>query len=242
MTVAFSGYASKAELLSRFAARRHVLHLGAIGCTLGSLAEKVQAAERSVHAYLTRISTCVGIEIDQEAVRAMTEAGLFDNLIAADVQYLSRSDIPLPRIDIIVAGDVIEHLSNPGSMLENMRRLSDPDTKLIVTTPNAMGLPNFMRYTLNRFRDSPDHVCTFNHMNLASMLDRHGWHLEQLYSCYQPRANEFNRRAMFLTGRWFLRSQPRFGGTLFAVARPDDVMGGGNVDRSPGRLTSTEPR
>jgi SAM-dependent methyltransferase len=219
MTLSFVGYESKADLLTRFAAQKRVLHLGAVGCTLGSTQAKVDAAASSVHAFLTRISTCVGIDLDREAVAGLTEAGVFDNLIAADVQTLSRDQIPLPTIDVIVAGDVIEHLSNPGAMLDSMRRLSDEGTKLVITTPNALGLPNFMRYGMNRFRDSPDHVCSFSYMNLESLLGRHGWVVEELYTCHQSGAEKRNAGALFHAGRWFFRSRPRFGGTLFAVAR-----------------------
>jgi hypothetical protein len=75
MTVLFAGYESKADLLTRFAAQKRVLHLGAVGCTLGSTQAKVEAAASSVHAFLTRISTCVGIDIDRDAVEGLTGVG-----------------------------------------------------------------------------------------------------------------------------------------------------------------------
>jgi hypothetical protein len=39
--VPFAGYASKTELLTRFAGGKQVLHLGAVGCTLESVDAKI---------------------------------------------------------------------------------------------------------------------------------------------------------------------------------------------------------
>lgn len=226
-TARFTGFAPKTELLSKFAGGRRVLHLGAVGCTLQSTEAKIAAARQSVHAFLTRISTCVGIDIDTDAVEALTEAGIFDNLIAGDVEALTRDQIPLPFIDLIVAGDVIEHLSNPGRMLDGMWRLSDPDTHLLVTTPNAMGLPNFLRYSLGRFRDSPDHVSAFNPITLANLLDRHGWVVEEQYTCHQAGASSRNALVLFRAGTALFKLFPRLGGTLFVIARKADLTAKG---------------
>src|SRR5687768_5028729 len=117
-----ASYGSKQELLTMFVQGKRVLHLGAVGCTLGTIKEKIAAAPTSVHAHLSRISTCVGVDIDTEGVSALTDAGVFDNLIVGDVQTLSRGEISLSTIDVIVAGDLIEHLSNPGAMLDSLHR------------------------------------------------------------------------------------------------------------------------
>jgi 2-polyprenyl-3-methyl-5-hydroxy-6-metoxy-1,4-benzoquinol methylase len=217
-----SGYHSKERLLIALAEGKNVLHLGAVGCTLGSIEEKIAYARRSIHGLLTRISTCVGIDIDGVAVKALSEAGIFDNLVAADVQAVTRREIPLERIDIVVAGDIIEHLSNPGLMLDSVARLSDPATVLVVTTPNAMGLPNFSRYAFHRWVDGPDHVCTFNEFTLRNLLSRHGWRVTTLNTCYQPRARQRNSPQIFWLGQQVLRRIPQLGGTLFAVAEKAD--------------------
>jgi hypothetical protein len=42
------------------------------------------------------------------AIKAIAEAGIFDNAIVADARTVSRDEIRLDRIDLIVAGDIIE--------------------------------------------------------------------------------------------------------------------------------------
>lgn len=44
------------------------------------------------------------------------------------------------KFDTIVAGELIEHLSNPGSFLENSINHLKPDGQLIITTPNPFSL------------------------------------------------------------------------------------------------------
>jgi hypothetical protein len=224
LTQSFAGYSSKEELLLRFVRGRCVLHLGAIGCTSASTAAKIAAAPHSIHSLLSSVSTCVGVDTDAEGVRALTEAGVFDNLITADVQRLSSNEIPLPTIDVIVAGDVIEHLSNPGSMLDSLYAIGGRETRLIVTTPNALGLPNFLRYSVNRWTDGEDHVCSFNRDSLGNLLRRHGWLVEQMQTCYQAGAGQRNMSILFWLGCRVFQWRPRFGGTLFAVARKTDDL------------------
>jgi 2-polyprenyl-3-methyl-5-hydroxy-6-metoxy-1,4-benzoquinol methylase len=216
----FSGYESKEDLLVRFAGNKQVLHLGAVGCTEGTTAQKVAAAASSIHAFLSRISTCIGVDIDEEAVRALVTGRVFDNLIIADVEKLRRDDIPLQSIDVVVAGDVVEHLSNPGLMLDALRQMSEPSTRLLLTTPNALGLPIFVRYSMGKSVDGHDHTFSFNRFTLENLLKRHGWAVTDMYSCHQARAKELNAAPLFWIGRQLFRWIPRLGGTLFVVAAP----------------------
>ena len=50
-----------------------------------------------------------------------------------------------PPADLVVAGEVIEHLDDPGSFLDGLHALVAPGGLLVVTTPNAAGLVNAAR-------------------------------------------------------------------------------------------------
>lgn len=213
-------YGSKEELLRTFCAGKRVLHLGAVGGVGESLQEKVAHGTDSVHAFLSDLSDCVGIDTDEEAIGALAEAGVFTNIVVADVTTVAREDIPLQAIDVIVAGDIIEHLSSPGAMLDNLRRLADAHTQLIVTTPNALGLPAYVRYVLGKPIEGSDHVVSFNVYTLRNLLTRHQWEPVTVSSCYQLRASAMTGAVLFRLGKWFFTTQPRFGGTLFVVAVP----------------------
>jgi SAM-dependent methyltransferase len=80
--------------------------------------------------------------------------------------------------DIIFAGDLIEHLSNPGLFLNACRRHLKPNGKLIITTPNCF---NFFNLTEKISKYEPttnsDHTCYFNIRTLRQLLAKNNWRL-----------------------------------------------------------------
>jgi SAM-dependent methyltransferase len=72
----------------------------------------------------------VGVDHDAEGVAALQSAGY--HAVCANVQTLDLGW----QFDTIVAGELIEHLDNPGLFLTAVRRHLKPGGKLILTTPN----------------------------------------------------------------------------------------------------------
>lgn len=213
-------YAAKLDLIEELATGRQVLHLGAVGETGSPLDDVLARSPRSFHASLTRVADrCIGIDTNGEAVEALTRAGIFDNLMVADATTLAREEIPLDRIDLIVAGDIVEHVSNPGSLLENAARFAEPETLFVLTTPNALGLPSFLRYLRGGVVDGGDHVLSFNRYSLGNLLERHGWIPERWATCHQMQAAERHGGVKFRLGAWVFRHWPALGGTLLVVSR-----------------------
>ncbi len=129
-------------------------------------------------------------------------------------------ELPMARtFDVVIAGDIIEHLSNPGRMLDGIRRFCTADTRVIVTTPNALGAPNFLRHSLGAFREGAEHVMSFNQQNLVTLLNRHGYSVSELHTCFQPSSVEAHTGVLFALGRKVFELFPRFGGTLLVVAK-----------------------
>ena len=218
LKVSLSRYVDRrAEILDRCRGRR-VLHLGCVGFTDSAVADKIASAKKSLHQQVTAIADCVGVDIDARTVGELNQAGVFKNVIVGDVEKLEALPGVLPPFDVVLAGDIIEHLSNPGRMLEGVKRHLKPDGRLIVSTPNAMGLPAYLRYTAGSFREGLQHVLCFNAITLAQMLARHGFVVEEGFSCYQTFTQESSGRA-FAIGRAFFRRFPKFGGTLLFVVR-----------------------
>lgn len=78
--------------------------------------------------------------------------------------------------DVIFAGDIIEHLSNPGTFLEVALRHLKPNGRLIITTPNCFSLFTLLEHV---FKGDPvgnkDHTMYFNHIVLGQLLVKNGW-------------------------------------------------------------------
>jgi len=90
---------------------------------------------------------------------------------ALDLHRLDELDLHGP-FDIILAGDMIEHLNNPGIVLRQLLPLA-AEASLVLSTPNSFGLPHLIRYARGQAVDGNDHVLSFNIFTLRNLLRRH---------------------------------------------------------------------
>lgn len=85
------------------------------------------------------------------------------------------------EFDVVVAGDIIEHLGSPGLFLRSARDLLKPDGKLILTTPNIYAFWSWFLYGVLGWAEPwPEHTCYFTPCSLRQMLDRYGWRIEEM--------------------------------------------------------------
>jgi SAM-dependent methyltransferase len=105
-----------------------------------------------------RFPETVGLDLRQDLIDKLSELG-FRNLIAANAETFELGR----QFDTIVAGDVIEHLSNPGSFLVQARKHLAPGGKLIITTPFPFALGPFMYAVLKYPKTcwNVEHTCWF---------------------------------------------------------------------------------
>ena len=207
------------EIVNRCRGKR-VLHLGCVGFTDCPVETKVAQAKESLHQLLTDISDCVGIDLDQESIDQLKMHGIFKNVMIGNVEHLEELPTDLELFDVVVAGDIIEHISNPGKMLDGIQRFLKPGGCLLVSSPNSMGLPAYLRYVFGRFREGQQHVLCFNPIALAQLLQRHGYRITESFSCHERHA-QASHKQLFKIGKAFLSRFPKFGGTLLFIAQPE---------------------
>lgn len=94
-------------------------------------------------------------------------------------------DLPKKNFDVIFAGDLIEHLSNPGLFLKKAYEHLDKSGRLILTTPNAFNLFNIAGKITN-FEPvvNHDHTCYFNSKTISKLLNKNGWEVEEIDYLY----------------------------------------------------------
>ncbi len=212
-------YVSRDEFLTTFCRGKRILHLGCVGFTDCELADKIRLAGQSLHQRLSDVGTCVGVDLDAASIGQLQERGVFSNVLVGDVEKLEQLPAELEHFNVVVAGDIIEHVSNPGKMLDGIRRWLDPNGYLVLSTPNSMGLPGFLRYAGGGFHEGLQHVLSFNAITLAQLLERHGYRLTNTLTCHQGTAKR-RHGWKFVVGRAMFRRWPKFGGTLLFVAQP----------------------
>jgi 2-polyprenyl-3-methyl-5-hydroxy-6-metoxy-1,4-benzoquinol methylase len=140
-----------------------------VGCTdhTVKLGQKVW-----VHGRLReRFPDCWGIDISSENIEAMRESG-FSNLHVADAQNFSLQK----RFDTIVAGELIEHLENPGEFLRCAREHLKPGGRIVLTTPNVFAAVHFV-YAFVKFPktcSNAQHTQWFCPRTMHALVERVG--------------------------------------------------------------------
>ncbi|MCU0271155.1 MAG: class I SAM-dependent methyltransferase [Acidimicrobiales bacterium] len=151
---------------------RRVVHVGFAdaGCR-----EMQDEAGTWLHAHLDRVAThLVGLDLDEAGVDAAVADGYEAHSV--DVRDADRLDaLGVEPAEVVIAGEVIEHLDDPGSFLDGLHALVVPGGRLVVTTPNAYGLFNVFASLALREINHPDHVTMFTWRTLTNLAARHGW-------------------------------------------------------------------
>ena len=118
-----------------------------------------------------RFDDVAGIDISEEHLEELRAAG-FDQLVQA-----SAEDFDLGRcFDTIVAGELIEHLANPGCFLERAKAHLRPGGRIVLSTPYPFSLL-YSFYALTKFPrtcQNDEHVMWFCVRTLTGLAERAG--------------------------------------------------------------------
>jgi 2-polyprenyl-3-methyl-5-hydroxy-6-metoxy-1,4-benzoquinol methylase len=143
-----------------------VLHLGCVDHPF--LHERLAAGDL-LHAAIDEVAAELwGVDLDRAGLETLRAAG-FANLHEADIERLEAAALP-GRFDVIVAGEIVEHLTSPGAFLRQVPRLLAPAGKLLVTVSSAQSI----RLAANALRRvevvHPDHKAYFSPHTLTELL------------------------------------------------------------------------
>ncbi|MGB7922117.1 MAG: methyltransferase domain-containing protein [Pyrinomonadaceae bacterium] len=163
----------RVEYLKEVCRGRTVLHLG---CTNWPYTKDVLAEGTLLHTELQGIaSELSGFDADQQGLDLLAQLGV-KNLYRADLEHLEEVELD-QQFDVILAGEMIEHLSNPGLFLHGIKRFMRPDSTLVITTVNAYCGFRMLVYGL-RGRGGraepvhPDHVAYYSYSTIHHLLSR----------------------------------------------------------------------
>jgi ubiquinone/menaquinone biosynthesis C-methylase UbiE len=166
------------EFIREACENKTVLHLG---CTNWPYTREAIDSNMLLHYDLEKIAKEIfGFDYDQAGLDILANHGS-KNLFRADLEKLS--DVELDRtFDVIVAGEMIEHLNNPGIFLDGIKRFMNSETRLVLTTINAYCALRFFIYGLRGKGGlnepvHPDHVAYYSYKTLKLLIERKGLRL-----------------------------------------------------------------
>jgi len=170
---------SRHAFIVDFCENKKALH---IGCVDSGLLEERYNKNELLHQKLDKVSTLLyGIDIDDEGIEFLKNKG-FENLYSMDISE-NNKDVGLYEIefDVIILSEVIEHLNNPGIMLDAVKNLMTQNTQLLISVPNAFNSKNIWNMLKGIEYVHPDHNYYFSYLTLNNMLEKNGLDIRQRY-------------------------------------------------------------
>jgi len=158
-------YRSKLNWIAKYVAGAEVLDLG---CVCHELDIKDPPW---LHGFLAeRAARVVGVDVLPDAVDELRRRGC--TVVCANVETMDLAE----RFDVVVAGDIIEHLSNTGAFLERVAAHLKPGGVFLVATPNPLNPMRMLRLlTGGRDRANAEHTCWFTGKVLRQLAERYGF-------------------------------------------------------------------
>jgi SAM-dependent methyltransferase len=144
------------ELFRRYvgAPRRRVLDLG---CRDGALTQAYAGGNE-----------IVGVDADREALAEAQKLGIETHWADLD-EPLGFEDA---NFDVVVAGELLEHLRDPKRVVADVRRVLRPGGVFVASVPNAYRLKNRIRFALGRKpEDDPTHLQMFAPSDVHALLE-----------------------------------------------------------------------
>jgi len=119
-------------------------------------------------AWLREHNQCwvAGVEIDK-AMAALAR-GRCDSLQEADLDDLPLLPYPQSHFDVLVFGDVLEHLKNPERTLVHLLHYLGPDGIAVISIPNFAFLSVRLKVLLGRFRYSDWGILDKTHLHFCT--------------------------------------------------------------------------
>ena len=170
---------------------RKVLH---VGCTDYPFTAPKFARGSLLHQEIAPVAAkLVGIDLDAPSIAFLTEKGIPDLHVAdaANVKGLLEQIGFEP--DMVVAGEVIEHLNEPQAFLKGLRSAMSDNASLIVSIPNAFHYLGIINILLGREKVHADHVAYYSVGTITETLRRAGFRVVDIQPYNNGQARLWDR-------------------------------------------------
>lgn len=132
------------------------------------------ASGRWLHRRLAEVADrCVGIDILADDVAVLVAEG--HDVRVHDLTAGPLGDEPF---DVVVLGDVAEHVDDPVALLDGARRSLAPGGRVVLTTPNPYLVHRAWQHLRGGFPDSADHGVLLGPGQVLALASRAGLTLE----------------------------------------------------------------
>jgi len=177
---------NRQEFLAELCKGKNVLHLG---CVDSGLTEEAISRDNLLQLKIAKVANMViGVDSDVKGLKLLDEhKSINERFLQLNVEDLSSDDIE-EEIDIIIAGEMLEHLSCPGIFLKNIRKfMLDKNAKMVLTVPNAFRLKSIFGIWDGKEVVHPDHNYYFSYFTIKHFCQKYELGIDQVFTYYVKR-------------------------------------------------------
>ena len=158
---------SRKKLILKYIKNKDVLDFGPGGIEFRQIYEFINKNAKNYY----------GIELDKKRTKTLKNKGLNIILGNAETKKLNK------KFDTLIAGDLIEHLDNPGLFLKNCKHHMNKNSILILNTPNAFSINRLLMGLIRRGRlpQFEEHTFLFTEQLLKELLTRHNFKIKEVH-------------------------------------------------------------
>lgn len=207
-------------IADRLPAAGRVLDVGFAGEKSSAVHEHLRA--RSPHV------TLVGVDLNIARLQTLR----LPMTLGGDVAALPFADA---TFDAVIAGELLEHLESPETVLPEFARVMKSGGRLLITTPNPYELQRWVRHwvwaanpgsheNVSRFLGNADHKGFVEPVSFCRTLRRHNLDTVELKTIkfHLPLLGRVFRRSAIIAGDFFPLNRLGAYLCLVAVKRPAD--------------------
>ena len=179
----------KHQLITELVKDKKVVHYGCVDDDKELIKQKLNKGYY-LHKIVTEASEdTIGIDLNKKTFPHLKKLGI-DNVYYGDVEDPGTFDIDrlkIKKANVLLIPDLIEHLNNPGNMLEGIKNYFSEDIIVYIFTPNPFAWYNFVATLATKEIYTDYHTMYFTTESMSVLLARYGFKIKRVLPVVIPK-------------------------------------------------------
>jgi 2-polyprenyl-3-methyl-5-hydroxy-6-metoxy-1,4-benzoquinol methylase len=204
--IKFKTIRTRYDIIEKLVKNKDVLDLGCVNHD-----SETEKDEFWLHKFLIKHArSIIGIDNNKKEINKLNKKGY--KIIYGDAENFQLNK----KFDVIIAGELIEHLSNPGLFLQSCKKNLKDSGIIIITTPNAFSFRHILRGVIFGVVPTNDeHTAWFTPVTLKRLAELNGLTITEGYYSFDYHTSKIK----YYVERFFGFLRPAYSPNLIAILK-----------------------